>query len=130
MGFRLDRPYRLTFEGSALAGAEILIANTSVGTLLRLGELNSNDHVRKLAELLAEHVIEWNLEDRYGNPLKVDGGAILAAMENAVLDRIVTEWYRAARGISAPLDPPSDDGEPLEEGSIPMEPLSARPMTS
>ena len=50
-------------------------------------------------------------------------------MERPVRDRLINEWYKAAIGVSAPLDPPSPDGQPSrttddEVPSIPMETLS------
>ena len=127
MGFRLDRSYRLKFEGTALEGAEVHLRNTSVATLLIVSERNNYEHSAELAEMLAAHVISWNLEDAAGEPVKLTADAILAAMESAVFDHIMTEWYRAARGITAPLEQPSSDGEPLAEESIPMVALSPPP---
>jgi hypothetical protein len=43
-----------------------------------------------------------------------------------ILQRIIGEWYKVAVGISAPLDPPSKDGQESPgmesvEPSIPMD---------
>src|ERR1700742_643612 len=108
MGFRLDRSYVLEFEG-AMEGAYVKIRATPVRTTLEMrqgGELP----IDRAAELLAEYVIEWNLDGADGQPLPVTKEAILAGLEQVVLSKIVIEWYKAAVGLSAPLDPPGADG--------------------
>jgi hypothetical protein len=129
MGFRLNqRTYLLKFEDSAMEGAEIRLRSTPISTLLRLGETVP---YAELVELLCEYVLDWNLEDSKGEPLKVEVEAILDNIEEVMLTRIVREWYRAAKGITAPLDPPSTDGEQFKEetsldlSEIPMQALDA-----
>lgn len=103
MGFRLNRTYVLEFEG-AMAGAEIRIRSTSIATMLRLREVTDLD---ELAGMLAEHVVDWNFEDENGGPLPATKEAILANLEGVELGRIGAEWYKAAAGITAPLEDPA-----------------------
>jgi hypothetical protein len=120
MGFRLDRTYALKFDGTALEGAEVRFRATPVGVVLRLAsELTYAD----AAELMTQYLIEWNLEDREGNPLPITTEAIQEHMEHAILMRIIREWYKAAKGITAPLEQPSADGEAPQGESLPMETL-------
>lgn len=102
MGFRLDRTYRLIFEG-ALDGAEVHIKATSVGTIL---ELRNITEPKQIADLLAAHLIGWNLEDADGTPIPTTPEGILS-LEQVVLERIGQEWYKAATGVTAPLDAPN-----------------------
>lgn len=101
MGFRLDRTYVLQFEG-AMAGAEVKIRSTSIATMMRIRQVQE---LSELAGLLADHLVEWNLEDEKGEPLPTTADAIMSNLEGVVLGRIAREWYRAASGVTAPLDP-------------------------
>lgn len=103
MGFRLDRTYLLDFEGTALAGAEVAIKATSVGTALKLREVGG---VKEVCELLADHLIGWNFEDENGDPLPPTLEGIMT-LEEVIIGRIGREWYRAATGVTAPLDAPN-----------------------
>lgn len=118
MGFRLDRSYVLEFEG-AMEGAYVKLRATPLGVVMRLRDGGWSTIV-ELADLLAEYVIEWNLDDRDDKPLPITGPAIVAELEQPVLVKIVTEWAKAAAGITAPLDPPGADGT-LTDADIPME---------
>ena len=126
MGFKLGRTYVLEFEaGTYLAGAVVRMRSTSIATVEKLEEMNFSEGL----PLFLQHVEGWNLEDADGNPLPLDEDAVNAVMEKPVRDRLIQEWYKAAIGVSAPLDPPSPDGRPSLEAepevpSIPMETLS------
>ncbi len=121
MGFRLDRGYHLTFVGSALEGAEVHLKSTPIGVVL---ELMSDDiNSARQIELLCEYVTEWNFETADDEPVPVTVDAVRAHMEEAVLGKVLLEWFRAARGVTAPLDPPSSDGASFPVESIPMETL-------
>jgi hypothetical protein len=121
MGFRLNRTYVLDFEGTALEGAVVKIRATSIAVMIQLREADSDD---VLAGLLCEHVVEWNLDDEKGEPLAVTPDAVLGGLERPVLQKICVEWYRAAAGVTAPLDAPSTSTDVSLEGSMPMEALS------
>jgi hypothetical protein len=116
MGFKLGRTYRLVFGGD-LAGAEIKLRSTPIGAVLRVREAD----VKDLSDMLAEYVIDWNLETPDGQPLPVTGEAIREHMEESVLSLIVKHWFQAAVGVTAPLDDGSTSGESFQEASIPME---------
>jgi hypothetical protein len=110
MGFRLDRMYVLQFEG-VMEGAYVKIKSTPVGVAI---ELRSSPLIERAAELLAEYVQEWNLDGPDDKPLPVTTEAILGGLEEVVVAKIIVEWYKAAVGVTAPLDQPLED--------IPMEP--------
>lgn len=116
MGFRIDRTYVLEFEG-AMAGAYVKIKSTPVGVAL---ELRNSMDVDRAVELLAQYVIEWNLDGPDDEPLPITVEAIKGGLEEVVVAKILVEWYRAARGVTAPLDPPGADGT-LTDTDIPME---------
>lgn len=122
MGFRLDRTYVLQFEG-AMEGAYIKLRATPIGTVMKLRGTDSASNT-ELVELLADYVLDWNFEDVDGEPLPVTAEAMLAELEQVVIVKIITEWYKAAVGVTAPLDPPGADGT-LSDEDIPMEPVTA-----
>lgn len=116
MGFNIARTYRLEFEGF-LQGAEV---HLKAGSIAAIEELeNTGSDRQKAAEILFDHLIDWNLEnDGVPIPVTLEG---VRSLEESILVAITREWYRAARGITAPLDPPSNDGESSPVESIPME---------
>lgn len=125
MGFQIGRTFELDFgqEGETDAyGASIKMRSGSIATLT---EFTSCDAVKE-REIIIAHVVEWNLEDG-GVPLPVETES-LRKLDPPFRDLIWTEWIKASRGISAPFDRRSADGEPSPAGdntepSIPMEPL-------
>lgn len=118
MGFRLDRTYVLEFEG-AMEGAYVKLRATPVGVAL---ELRSSVPIERAAELLADYIIEWNFDDSDGNPLPVTKEALINDLEEVVFAALIKEWYKAAVGVTAPLDPPGADGT-LTDQDMPMEPV-------
>lgn len=120
MGFRLNRTYVLAFEG-AMEGAYVKLKATPIGVALELRSSSASEGDEVLA-LLAEYVTEWNLEDEAGQPLPMTTEAIKANLEVPVVAKIIGEWYKAAVGVTAPLDPPAPEEV---EPDIPMEPVTA-----
>lgn len=119
MGFRIDRTYVLEFEG-AMAGAYVKIKSTPVGIAL---ELRNSLSIDRAVELLVEYVAEWNLDGLDDEPLPITAEAIKANLEEVVVAKILVEWYKAAAGVTAPLDPPGADGT-LTDVDIPMEEMT------
>ena len=125
MGFKLGRVYVLEFEGvPAMEGAIVKLRSPSIDTLDSLTSMKNAE----VWAVMADHVIEWNLEDADGNPIPVTVDGITQNMEPQVPTLILRHWYRAARGVTAPLEPISNDGEQSQEEestapSMPMETL-------
>jgi|SRR6188508_330762 len=125
MGFKLGRVYVLEFEGvPAMEGAIVKLRSPSIDTLDSLTSMKNAE----VWKVMADHVIEWNLEDADGNPIPVTVDGITQNMEPQVPTLILRHWYRAARGVTAPLEPISSDGEQSQEEestapSMPMETL-------
>lgn len=127
MGFRVGRVFELDFgeEGeTGLAGAMVKIRSCSVEAL---EEFTTTDDEVRGAEILAEHLIEWNLEDFEGKPVPMTAAG-LRSLDPPAARLIVIEWLRAVRGVSAPFDRRSASGglppqEAPAEPFIQMEPL-------
>lgn len=120
MGFRLDRTYALRWDDGDLAGLEVDIRSTSVENAMFLRDAGLNESSKDLAKLLAEHVKRWNYEDEAGNPLPVAPESFLS-LEVVVMVAITRAWYRAATGVTTPLDEGSTDGSPTPVESIPTD---------
>lgn len=130
MGYRVGRVYVLEFEGTGMEGAVVKVASPSIDTIESISEMTDE----QLHKTFFEHLREWNLEARDGSALPMTVEAARAEMEPEELKLIIKEWYRAARGATAPLDTrvtktlstSSDAGAPSQEMeslelSIPME---------
>lgn len=117
-GFRLSRQFLLEFEGE-LRGFEVLMKSAPIGTFMGVRENGAEDG--EYVQLLVDHVIEWNYDDADGKTVPIERDAILANLEVPVLKAIFQAWYKAATGVTAPLDLTSDSGEQSEEESIPMD---------
>lgn len=123
MGFRLARTYKLRWDdGTDLAGLEIDIRSTSVATLNEVKALRVGRDETRLAQILADHVIRWNLDGEDGQALPVTTES-LHEQEAPVLAEIAKQWYLAAAGVSAPLVLESTSSDTSAEESIPMETL-------
>lgn len=123
MGMPGRRTINLEFEGG-MAGTEIKLKAASVNTMLALRSISIQDAV----PLLAEHLISWNIENDDNEIVAFDEKQICDEVEPQMIRIIISEWYKVAVGISAPLDPPSNDGPVsqdtvIAEPSIPMEAL-------
>jgi hypothetical protein len=123
VGFKVGRVFELDFTDTDAAGAVVKVRSVSIGRLAEVPDKTT--HVQD-AEFLAEHLVEWNLEDAGGPvPLTVKG---LLSLELPFFWLIYGEWMKATRGVSAPFDRRSSGGgsppvadEPAP--SIPMETL-------
>lgn len=105
-------------------------------------ELSDIEEIGKLIDLFASKLIEWNLEDDDGQPITFEPcekgwnqeiGRFERETPAEAKARVVREqdmdfvmlmlhaWIEGVIGTPAPLDEKSNDGEQLEEASIPME---------
>lgn len=112
MGFNYKRTYVLDFSGTELEEAEIKMRSTSVGKVLDF-QTNAKS-VEEEAAVLAEHIIEWNLEDDKGKPLAVTVESLLS-LEPVFYKEIGKQWINAVRGVSVPLGRNSNSGDQSQE---------------
>lgn len=125
MGFKLGRVYVLEFEGTDMEGAIVKVRSPTIATL---DDLLLRERGEEQWQIMLDHLVEWNLETEDGEPVPATVEGMKAHMEPGVPMIITREWYRAARGITAPLDRRSGDGQPSPEEentepSMPMETL-------
>jgi hypothetical protein len=114
MGFKVGRVFALDFKGTDMDGATVRLRSASIGTLQAMITASVEDE----ADIFARHLVSWDLEydpDAYpelasqGVPLTADG---VLSLEEPLKNLLLREWWKATRGISAPLDHRSDDGQP------------------
>lgn len=131
MGFKVGRVYVLEFAGTGLEGAIVKARSPNVQDL---EEVQADEVTeQRIREIFFGYLLEWNLEREDGTPIPATLAAALQELEPTALTLIIKEWYRAAKGLTAPLDPRtlrprSDAGEPSPETestapSMPMETL-------
>jgi hypothetical protein len=136
MGFKVkEKQYKLKFDDDQeMAGFEVIMLPMSVETVLLLQELGEpretrgedREDVRSTMQLVADHMVSWNLLDADDLPVPVSVKA-LQTLEMSFYRTIVREWDRACAGVPAPLDSGSTSGVSSLEASIPMEPSSPSP---
>ena len=135
MGYQ-RKTYHLVFADPDFEGLEVRTRGAAIEHLVTFQALVTlgSDLVKPenqqqrddLYELLAGRIIDWNLEDDDGQPVKCTVEALRDQDWPLVL-AIGHAWMRATAGVSRPLEPDSPDGEPYLEGSIPMETSSSSP---
>lgn len=125
MGFKVGRVFRLEgeFKDTEAEGGFVVFRSTSIGVV---AEIRDGTTFERDAELLAEHIVEWNFENEQG-PIPVTPAGLLS-LEEPLFLLLLREWMKATRGITAPFDRRSSDGgspPTADEAapSIPMETL-------
>lgn len=118
MGFRANRTiYKLVFDYPDYEGLFVRIRSGSLAERQEFDEITSNADLFAFFERM---LVEWNAEDDEGHTLPTTADGI-RQLEPATFREIQSAWIRAVREVPAPLEPPSSDGDPSLEASIPME---------
>ncbi|MEU1445513.1 hypothetical protein [Streptomyces mirabilis] len=126
MGYKRDpKIYHLKFQDE-YDGLEVKIRSLSMGQLIAVRNgtaYGDKEATEGMVELLAERLIDWNLEDEDGSPVPTTLEA-MKGEDNDLILAIVNQWTNAVGGVKAPLEEPSSSGEISQVASIPTEPLS------
>lgn len=131
MGFRPEpKLYKLTFTDPAFHGFQVTMRSIPIGRSLEIQQTQANrtglssvEVTCLLAEILVEHMVDWNLEDEDGNPLPISRDTMLT-QDADLIWTTNKAWIEAISGVPAPLDESSTSGEPFQEASLAMELLS------
>lgn len=125
MGFtRNPKIYHLTWADGDYAGLEVNVRTITMGQLLEAKAGNNDQGLKGNVELLANRIVDWNLEDEEtGEPVPTTLEALQAEDDDLIL-AIINQWMEAVSGVAAPLDAPSPSGVISPVASIPTEPLS------
>ena len=121
--------YRLVFADEDMAGLEVTMTSVPMGDLLKLQQLDPKsaaqnpEEFRKLLEIFAGAMLEWNLDDDNDQPVPISVDSFLKEDIDFIFE-IIKAWSDAVAGVSAPLDGGSTSGGTSPEASIPMDTLS------
>lgn len=135
MGFSARRIYNLEFEDPEFEDLEVKVRSVPLGRFLDVMELvdkprPTQDDIGRMCDLLAEHLLSWNVTDTDDDgdevPLEPDRDGLLACDPRLVME-IIDAWSTRVTGVPRPLEQPSNGGGPSLVASIPMEPLSPNP---
>lgn len=120
MGYvRKQKIYRLVFENGDLAGFVARVKSCSFGAIIDAGtDLEAN------TALLADCLVDWNLERADGSPVPCDLEN-LRAQDPPLINALIKAFSDAVFSVNDPLAQSSPAGPPSVEASLPMEPLSA-----
>lgn len=133
-GYRPEETiFRLRFPAGKHAGLVVDMRPISVGEFLDIAEMSDINpqrmsatdlpKMRRLFEILAAGIIEWNLLDRDGQPVPPDVDGIRTQDLMLVMD-LAGAWMEAVGDVPAPLEQPSPATRQSGVESLPMEPLS------
>lgn len=129
-GFKPERTrYRIRGSGD-LDGLLVEMRGISVGQFMEVAEMADLDprnfsaaqlpQVRRLFDIVAGSLAEWNLLDDDGAPVPATYDGVMSQDFPLVMS-IIEGWMEAIGGVPTPLDQRSSDGKPSGVAGIPME---------
>lgn len=132
MGNRRDpKKYSITFADGDYEGLNVILRSV---TIRELRELRADrpdetpaETTERMAQVVAEHLVEWNREDEAGMPLAPTLESLLDE-EPDFIHLLVAEWTQAIAGVPAPLESSSGSGDSAVESiltEIPSESLAS-----
>ena len=124
-------------EGNYAGTSAVCSRALSLGVYL---DMTRNDEDRTPQEVMAantsllrrfgrEILLEWNLDDRDGNPLPASEEGIMA-IPMVLSGALFMQWQGALTGVGAPLGAGSSNGTTSPEASTPKAAKSASPQKS
>ncbi|MFJ4682061.1 hypothetical protein [Streptomyces sp. NPDC088789] len=131
MGYRPKRKIiTLDFADTKYDGLEVKVRGLTVDEELELDDLRSEEGAgRRLFEMMAGLLYEWNVEDDDGQPVPATLEGV-RTQDAAFIHDVLNALQTAGSGVSDPLPEGSLSGEPSLVASIPTEPLSPSPENS
>lgn len=111
---RNPKVYNLKFADSDLAGLEVQIRSLPISEFLKVTDLASrsgNDPEsaktsQEILRVLAGQIVEWNLDNEFGDPVNPDYNGLIKQELDFVM-RIFTAWMDAMGKVPDPLEPSS-----------------------
>jgi len=134
-GYVRKRTFKLKFADEEMDGLEVRARSASMERYLEIAQIQDAideadspsaaeyDVIRRLGAQLAEHLVDWNLQEEDGTPVPCTADGLMS-QDMLFVYAIVEAWMEAAAGVSAPKAQNSNGGPPSVEASLPMEPLS------
>lgn len=132
---RPSKTLKLTFADGELEGLVARMRTPSLAVFLSFGEMQNLDtvgadvdQVRGILKPVADHLIDWNLEQNDddpepGKPIPPDiDGLMWLGLEESLT--LMTAWMDGVASVPAPLAERSSAGSSPQAPPLPMEPLS------
>lgn len=134
MGFQ-RRPLVLDqWEAEELQGLVVRAHRLSVAEVrtivVRQEGVTREERERTIEDVVASAVVEWNYEDKSGNPVEPTAENLDQVVDPALVGELVDELVRRSSQVAPPLPRPSDDGSPSEAEFNLTEALSSDPPNS
>lgn len=132
MGFKVPSTIlRLKFEDEEFAGLEIRARSLPLESLFQLQEAQEkadqdSSAAREVMRTLGDAIIEWNLEDDDGNPVKPGADGLLQ-LDIRFAMAILNAWQEAMVSVPNRLLAASNGGETSLERLIQMDVSSPSP---
>lgn len=128
MGCRRNpKLYKLRFADDDYAGLEITLRSLTIGEMRQVrgssDDEDDSDVLVRMTRMIAQQMVSWNREDETGQPLPPTYES-LEGEEPSLINLIIDQWTQAVSGVPAPLEQPSNSGDPSLVESIPTEALS------
>ncbi len=123
MAFKRKRKvYKLDFSGTEYDGLEVRVSGLTTGEFLEVVMLGATDkdsnETEKTIQLLAKHLISWNLEDEDDNPVPPTYEG-LKSVDFSMALYISNAWTDAIINVSEETEKKSRSGETFLAESIP-----------
>lgn len=125
--------YLLQFEGEEFEGLEVRMRAAKLGMMfdarslasvdLTNPSLDDVDATLEQMEILAGHIVSWNIEDEDGTPVPANLEG-LKQQEIPLVGQIFAAWQQAMGDVTGPLSNSSSSSRPPDSLSLPMEPLA------
>lgn len=114
--------YKLVFDDPEFDGLVVRVRASTIGARLEYNALVTDEEI---IEWFPQYLVDWNLIDENDQPVPPTADGI-KGVDEVVFHAILNAWRNAKRvKPDAPLDRPSPAGDPSQEASMPMAPLSA-----
>jgi hypothetical protein len=115
VGKRRDpKKYRLTFADGDYEGLHMTLRSVTIRELRDLRADRPDETLQetteRMAQVIADHLVEWDREDEAGNLLPTTLESLLDE-EPDFIQLVVAEWTKAIAGVPAPLESGSPSGE-------------------
>ena len=123
MGFkRGPKIFRLEFEDPDLNGLTVRARSLPLGEFIDLANIDTVTAAQtdRVIRLFASCLVEWNLENEFGDPVPATYEGILA-QELDFMIQIISAWMEAIGSVAPPLPDGSNAGATSRVQSLPME---------
>lgn len=127
MGYRRTPKIHLLDLEKDYPGFVVRMKSLKIGKMRRMlaamdDETKTEDMIPEVAQIIAEHVVSWNLEDDEGRTVEPSVEAIEDFELDMLMD-LINAWLEKVNGVSDDLGKDSQSGEQFPGRPVTMEVL-------